>query len=113
MKLQLIDAWNTGAMYTDQGQRIGLWIILDDDAPPVANALINREQYKALYLQDYDRGIDYVIEAPRTSMGRTRSELADYAMHSYLYQENLTSRYGLYDFERPAAPTYFPRRSFG
>lgn len=109
MRTQFIGAWNTGAHYTVHGQRIGLWFVLDGDAA-IETVYVTPDQYDCLLLIDYDRGIEYLIEPPRAGAGRTRTDLIEYAMRSYQWNENI--RPGYVD-ERPRQPESFPLRRFG
>ena len=109
MKLHLLDSWNTGSLYSEHGQRIALFLIVDDGYEYKGAGHHMPESYAALFIKDYDRGIEHVIEKPRTPSPRSTSELADYAMHSYLWNENITGRYAIY-FDPPEAPVSFPLR---
>lgn len=105
MKLFFLTSWNTGRMYTEQGQRLGVWLILGEDQEPPTRAVVSSDNYVAILMVDYDRGLDYIFLPPRTSEPRSIHELRDYVMRSYDYNENKGPYIHL---PRPPAPTTFP-----
>lgn len=81
-RLTLHTAFNTGRGYTNEGQRIAVW-------------LVEYEGAKAWAMRDFDRGIDYVFEFEDVQNER---QLRNYVMTCYDHHRRIVS--GAYPLTR-------------
>lgn len=83
-----VTAWNTGRWYTEAGQRIIVFGVVVDGA------------LAAYFMQDLDRGLDYLFKPLDESIGWDVTEVREYVMHCYDFNLNKTypSDLGATDF---------------